>query len=132
VDVSKALALLPSTQFRDTGGSNGHIAQPDWLAEFVASLNLPGRVTYATLRKLPPFQGIPRHVDKVSANPSVHGGTRYHVPLVTDPDVLMRWPADGVEVYMEPGFLYEFDHTREHEVVHRAPVDRVHLVVNCL
>lgn len=132
MDISRPLALLASVKFLDTGGTNGHIAQPDWLGEFLATLSLPGRVRSCVLRKLPAFQGIPAHADHERYNPTMHGGTRYHVPLVTHPDVLMRWPHERVEVHFEPGWLYEFDHTRVHEVVHRAPVDRIHVVVNAV
>lgn len=130
MDISRPLALLESVSFLDTQGTNGHIAQPDWLDAFVESLGLPGRIVYAVLRKLPAFQGIPAHMDTDHLSPRRHGGTRYHLPLVTHPDVLMCWPTDRVEVHFEAGWLYEFDHRRVHEVIHRAPVDRIHIVVN--
>ena len=57
-------------------------------------------------------------------------GRRYHVPLVTHPLVTMRWPEDGEEHHLEAGWLYEVDYTRLHEIIHRAPVDRVHVQVN--
>lgn len=131
IDISAALAALPSTEFRDTGGSNGHIAEPEWLDEFVASLELGGDVLYRVLRKLPAFQGIPAHIDAERMSP-VNAGRRYHVPLVTHPLVTMRWPEDGEEHHLEAGWLYEVDYTRLHEIVHRAPIDRVHVQVNAL
>lgn len=42
----------------------------------------------------------------------------------------MRWPDDGVEEYLEPGFLYEVRIDRTHEVVNEADVPRVHLQVD--
>lgn len=132
VDISAALRELESTQFVDTRGSNGHIAQPEWLKPFVDSLGIEGAVIIAQLRKLPAYQGIPAHIDSPKLNPSLNIGRRYHVPLVTDPRVTMRWPEDGEEHHLEAGWLYEVDYTKLHEIVHRAPVDRIHLQVNVL
>jgi hypothetical protein len=123
------LRELPSTLFVDTGGSNGHIAEPEWLAGFVSTLDL-GRTLYAVVRKLPAYQGIPAHVDEEWMNPVRNSGRRYHIPLVTHPLVTMRWPDDGEEHYLEAGWLYEVDYTRLHEIVHRAPIDRIHVQIN--
>lgn len=129
MDISGALRELPRTEFVDTGGSNGHIARPPWLFDFVLSLAL-GDVFYSVVRKLPAFQGIPAHIDEQMSSPSVNIGHRYHVPLVTHPLVTMRWPDDDEEHHLEAGWLYEVDYTRLHEIVHRAPVDRIHVQVN--
>lgn len=128
VDISTALAALPETEFRNTGGTNGHIAFPLWLTDFVQSLELNGRATYAVVRKLPAYQGIPPHIDH--GVPEINSGHRYHVPLLTDSRVTMRWPDDGEEHHLEAGWLYEVDYTRLHEIVHRASTDRIHVQVN--
>jgi hypothetical protein len=128
VDISHALEQLPGTQFVDTGGTNGWISAPPWLGEFVSGLGLSGKVTRALVRKLPAYQGIPAHIDKPMFG--VVGERRYHVPLVTHPDVTMRWPEDGEDHHLEAGFLYEVDYTRLHEIVHRADVDRIHVQIN--
>lgn len=128
VDISGVLPKLPQVNFVDTGGPDGWIARPDWLAAFIASLEPQGRVTFTLLRKLPPFQNLPPHIDLWKNIPNT--GQRFHVPLLTHPDVVMRWPADGVEVHLEAGWLYEICYTKLHEVCHRAPVDRVHLHYN--
>lgn len=128
VDISAALRGLESTEFRDTGGTNGHIAFPSWLLPFVESLDIPGSITYAVVRKLPPYQGIPPHIDH--GVPEINSGRRFHVPLLTHADVTMRWPHDGIEVHLEAGYLYEVDYTRTHEIVHKAPVDRIHIQIN--
>lgn len=130
VDISAALAELPGTVFTDTRGSNGHIAEPAWLGPFVAGLGL-GRIVYQIVRKLPAYQGIPPHIDHQRLSPTNYG-KRYHVPLVTHPDVTMRWPDDDYEEHLEAGWLYEVDYLRLHEIVHRAPVDRIHIQVNAL
>jgi len=128
VDISSVLPKLADVHFVNTGGTNGWVAQPDWLASFIATLKPEGRVTFVCLRKLPPYQNIPPHIDAWNNQPNV--GKRFHVPLLTHPDVKMRWPDDGVEVHMEAGWLYEVCFLKLHEVVHLAPVDRIHLHYN--
>jgi hypothetical protein len=126
VNIDAVLRDLPSVEFIDSGGSNGHLAQPHWLRPFAESLAL-GRVNHAIVRKLPAFQGIPPHIDPQTG---MNAGRRYHIPLVTHPLVTMRWPDEGEEYHLEAGWLYEVDYTKLHEIVHRAPVDRVHVQVN--
>ena len=128
VDITLPLSELPNTKFINTGGTNGWVAQPAWMHPFIATLAPEGKVTFACLRKLPPYQNIPPHIDAWKNRPNV--GKRFHVPLLTHPLVKMRWPDDGEEVHLEAGWLYEVCFTRLHEVVHLAPVDRVHLHFN--
>lgn len=128
VDISAILPKLADVKFVDTGGTNGWIARPDWVDEFVRSLHPGGRVTFTCLRLLPPYQNIPPHIDSWRNQPNV--GRRYHVPLVTHPDVKMRWPDDDVEVHLEAGWLWEVRFDILHEVAHRAPVGRIHLHYN--
>jgi hypothetical protein len=127
VDITVALAALPGTLFTDTGGTNGHIAQPGWLAPFVESLQLGGHTAYAVVRKLPAGQGIPPHVDRGAGVER-----RFHVPLLTHDHVTMRWPNERVEMHLEAGFLYEVRFDLLHEIVNVAPVDRVHVQVNTI
>jgi len=132
VDISAILPKLADVAFEDTGGPNGWIARPAWMAGFIASLEPEGEVTFTLIRKLPPFQNLPPHIDSHRNIPNL--GKRFHVPLITHPDVVMRWPDDGVEVHLEAGWLYEVCYTKLHEVAHRAPIDRIHLhfnVVTC-
>lgn len=130
VDIAPALKELSSTPFLNTRGSNGHVAMPLWLDGFVEGLGL-GIVMLAQLRKLPAYQGIPAHIDAPSMS-SLNRGRRFHIPLITHPAVTMRWPEDGEEHHLEAGWLYEVDYTKLHEIVHRAPVDRIHVQVNAL
>lgn len=127
VDISGILPLLPEVQFEDMR-VDGWIARPDWLADFIAALEPEGKVTFTLIRKLPPFQNLPPHKDSWGNMPNTGG--RFHVPLLTHPDVKMRWPEDDVEVHLEAGWLYEVNYLKLHEVQHRAPVDRVHLHFN--
>lgn len=128
VNIEEALTLLPEVHFVDTRGTNGWIARPSWVQDFVSGLHLGGKAVRALLRLLPAGQGIPLHIDEpMFGNKSER---RFHVPLVTHPDVVMRWPDDNVEVHLEAGWLYEVDYSRRHEIVHRASIGRVHLQVN--
>lgn len=128
VDISEILPLLPSVNFVNTGGTNGWVARPEWLHDFIASLKPEGRVTFTCLRKLPAYQNIPPHIDSWENIPNL--GIRYHVPLLTHPDVKMCWPDDGVEVHMEAGWLWSVNFHKLHEVRHLAPIDRIHLHFN--
>jgi len=133
VDVSVAIVKLVGVTWRDTGGTNGWLADPlpEWALELAKSLRLDGVILSVCLRKLPAGQGIPLHVDPKQHQSAKVIERRYHVPLVTHPLVTMRWPDEGEEVHMEAGWLYEVRIDRPHEIVHRGPVDRVHLVVHC-
>jgi hypothetical protein len=73
------------------------------------------------LMRVPSQQRILPHVD-------IPGKARLHVPIVTHPDVEFR--IEGTRIVMDPGELWEFDLTREHEVLNASPIDRVHLVLD--
>lgn len=55
---------------------------------------------------------------------------RFQVPVVTHPDVVMRWLDDDVELHLEPGWIYEVRHDRMHEVVNDTDCDRIHIQVD--
>lgn len=128
VDVGEALLALQKTHFVDSGGTNGWLAQPEWLDGFVAKLGLGGVVTRRLCRMLPAGQGIPLHTDGATFGSKRE--RRFHVPLVTHPDVKMVWPEDGVEEHLEVGYLYEVRYDCPHEIVHKAPVARIHIQIN--
>ena len=125
VDITEALLALPATEFLDSGGTNGWLAHPEWLKDFVDGLALDGKVKVAVLRMLPSFQGIPLHTDFAP-----QGERRFHVPLVTHPAVAMRWPDARVDEHLESGYLWFVDHTQPHEVIHKAPINRVHVQID--
>ena len=91
---------------------------------------LGGETARAILRRLLPRQSIPPHID--AWMPAEADWRRFQLPIVTHPDVVMRWPDDGVSVHLEPGSLYEVRYDRTHEVVHGADVARVHLQIDQL
>jgi hypothetical protein len=130
VNIAGILRKLPDTRFVDTGGPNGWLAKPapEWLRPFIETVDPGVRYTWPMIRKLPPFQNLPPHIDNFRNTPNL--GMRRHVPLVSHPDVKMRWPEAGVEVWLEPGYLWEVQYDILHEVVHRAPIDRIHLHYN--
>jgi hypothetical protein len=80
------------------------------------------------VRKLGPHQGMAPHVDQWM--PKEADWHRYQVPLVTHPDIVMRWPDDGIEVHLMPGRLYEIRFDRLHEVVNPTPYERIHLQID--
>lgn len=128
VDIGWVLPLLAETAFINTGGTNGWIAKPEWLDRLFTSVHLDGAMTFAVARMLPAGQGIPPHIDLWENIPNM--GRRYHVPLVSDPNVMMCWPDDHVRVYLEPGWLWEVCFTKLHEVVNLAPTARIHAHFN--
>lgn len=138
VDITPLLAVLPSLSFtevnvgsRDPGKSPCAVylgALPGAFGEFVKSLNLGGETRRMLLRKLKPRQGMAPHVD--TWMPSEADWRRFQVPIVTHPEVIMRWPEDGVSVHLEAGFVYEVRYDRLHEVVNGADCDRIHLQID--
>jgi hypothetical protein len=96
-----------------------------WL---LRTLSLGGKTERHFLRKLAPKQGIAPHIDDWI--PEEKDWRRFQVPLVSHPDILMRWPDDGIEVHLEPGFLYEVRFDRMHEVVNPTDCERIHLQID--
>ncbi len=101
---------------------------PAEMRAFMAGLGLGGETGRAILRRLPPKRGIPAHVDAWMPNEA--DWRRFQVPLLTHPDILMRWPDDGVSVHLEPGNVYEVRFDRTHEVINPTDVARVHLQID--
>lgn len=138
VNVEPVVAILDRLQFVSI---NYHLPTPDpnkppcavvlqdkfpaELKALIESLELGGRLGRAVLRRLDPGRGIPAHTD--AWMPSEANWRRFQVPLVSHPDIKMRWPDDGVEVHLQPGFLYEVRFDRTHEVVNPTDCARTHL-----
>ena len=73
--------------------------------------------------------GIGLHIDTWIAERGLDV-RRFQVPITTHPDIVMRWPDDGIEVHLEPGWVYEVRHDRIHEVVNDTDTDRIHIQVD--
>ncbi len=137
VDLSRVLPLLPGLPFFAAGLSDPKkypcdvvLASqfPQELREFADSLGIGGRPARMLLRKLRARQSIPVHVDDWMSDQS--DWRRFQVPLTSHQDIVMRWPDDGQEVHLAPGWLWEVRYDRPHEVVHGADVERIHLQID--
>lgn len=58
------------------------------------------------------------------------GEVRFHVPVVTDPDV--EFYLDGQRVEMNEGECWYLNFNLPHRVVNRSTTDRIHLVIDCV
>ena len=137
VDIGPVLSIVDRLNFISVGGSSpdkykcdvalaSHF--PPELQDFIAELGLGGELARAVVRRLAPRQSIPPHVD--TWMPAEANWRRFQLPFVTHPDILMRWPADGAEIHLAPGFLYEVRFDRVHEVVNPTDVARTHLQID--
>jgi hypothetical protein len=133
VDLAPVLGVIHTLEFSDSGGvcawvtKQGSVAPPE-LVRLIHSLQLGGQTRRCFCRKLMPHQGIPAHVDKWM--PQELHWRRFQIPLVSHPDIKMRWPDDGIEVHLEPGYLYEVRFDRMHEVVNPTDRERIHLQID--
>ena len=103
---------------------------PDTVNKFVEDLNLGGEPQRMLLRSLPPGTKIPPHIDDWM--PEEADWRRFQVPIVSDPRVRMRWPDDGIDIYLEPGHLYEVDFSKTHDVFNGSNIDRIHMQIDQL
>lgn len=101
---------------------------PAEINSLIDGLELGGETARAIIRKLEPYQGIPPHVDDWM--PQEAAWRRFQVPLISHPDIKMRWPDDGVEVHLAPGNLYEVRFDRTHEVINPTDCARTHLQID--
>jgi len=137
VDHLPALAVLPQLSYVSVGHSAPGKYKCDVVLKetfppqvwgLIESLDLGGTLARVVIRRLEPRQHIPPHVDDWM--PAEADWRRFQVPLVSHPAIRMRWPDDGVEVHLAPGWLYEVRFDRLHEVVNEADVERIHLQVD--
>lgn len=136
VDIAPVLKDLDRLQFISVNQAGGKYPCDVVLSatftpainEFIESLGLGGRTARAMLRRLDAFQSIPPHVDDWM--PKEMNWSRFQVPLTSHPDIVMRWPEDGVAVHLKPGFLYQVRFDRTHQVDHNANCSRVHLQID--
>lgn len=137
VEIGPVVGILDRLSFVSVGGSSASKYKcdvvlrdhfPQEVRDLMASLDLGGMTARAIIRRLAPGQSIPPHIDDWM--PGEADWRRFQVPLVSDPRIVMRWPDDGQELYLAPGFLYEVRFDRVHEVTNGADVDRLHLQID--
>lgn len=135
-DVRPVVEACDFPQIRHRGNYEGDLicgiirqsALPAAVVSFVDGLGLGGEVGRAVLRQLSAHQGIPRHTD--AWMPGEMNWRRFQVPMVTHPDIVMRWPDDDEEVHLEAGWLWEVRYDRPHEVINPTDRRRIHLQVD--
>jgi hypothetical protein len=139
VDLAPVLAALPRFQWvfvnqgsTDVNKTPCHVVlngkfEPE-VMKLYDDLELGGRPGRLLIRKLAPRQGLAPHVDAWMGDE--HNWRRFQIPFTSHPDIVMRWPDAGVELHLEPGWLYEVRFDILHEVVHGADVDRIHFQVD--
>ena len=71
---------------------------------------------------------IKRHVDAFET--LYYGQVRLHIPVITSPQI--QFYVAGLRVNMQPGEVWYLNALHRHWVRNRSPVDRVHLVVDCV
>lgn len=101
---------------------------PPEVKDFVAGLGLGGQTGRVVMRRLPIKRGIPAHVD--AWMPGETNWRRFQIPLITHPDIRMRWPDEGVDVHLEVGHVYEVRYDRLHEVVNPTEIQRTHMQID--
>ena len=134
LNIEPVLKVLDKLEFVNSGGVCAWVTKPGSIApqelrQLVQSANLGGKPYRLFCRKLGPRHGIPPHVDDHQWMMDRHI-SRFQIPLVSHPDIKMRWPNDGVELYLEPGYLYEVRVDKTHEVVNNADCERIHIQVD--
>lgn len=80
---------------------------------------------------------LSRHSDIQDKSAGTRDGqlARFHVPLLTHPDITMTcWTLNGnpVKAHLAPGHIYYLDTRKPHAVDNMSPIDRVHLVVDAV
>lgn len=78
---------------------------------------------------------LSRHTDVTDRAAGTRDGqiTRFHIPLVTHPDITMSaWNLDGrtAATHLQPWHMYYLDARKPHAVTNPTGVDRIHLVVD--
>lgn len=82
------------------------------------------RLGRCMINKLAPGGKIHRHAD--SPEHCRYWNNRMHIVLKSAPG--NDFECDGEHVWMKPGDIYWFDHSKEHEVHNNSAEDRIHLI----
>lgn len=134
VDISSVLKIVGTLALKDTGNLNaqttpGGSVPPAEITALAKQIPLGGHPINWVCRKLSAYQGIARH-DDCGVLARIGDFRRFHIPIVTHPDIVMRWPDDGVVVHLEAGWQYEIRIDRAHEVINHTDSERVHLQID--
>lgn len=134
LDIEPVLSVMDRLKYHDTKGICASVTEqgsyvPPEVYQLLKGLGLGGRNYRVFFRKLAPYQSIAPHVDE---HPWLkeHNIRRFQVPIITHPEIVMRWPDDQVQVHLEAGGLYEVRFDRKHEVINNVPFERVHLQID--
>ncbi|QCG91705.1 aspartyl/asparaginyl beta-hydroxylase domain-containing protein [Azospirillum sp. TSH100] len=131
------------TLLDDTGGQNNSLLPPFIPTEHLLKLPYTREVVYSfgvpphrtRFASIPPNHKITPHRD---LQPNWHNKVRLHIPIVTDPKVLVHiWetsnvlrPEDRTDVHMEAGHPWVFDIWRVHAVTNFSNINRIHLIID--
>jgi len=105
------------------------------LTAFVKRVPWMQRTERVRLLKMNAGSSLGRHTDITDRDGGTRDGqiTRFHVPLITDPAVLMHtWDFDGRRRshHLAAGHVYYLDARKPHAVDNDSSINRVHLVVD--
>ena len=134
LNISSVIKILDKLEFINSDGVCAWVTKPGSqapkeLLQLVQSLNLGGTTYRLFCRKLLPGQNILPHVDNHDwiREKNIR---RFQIPLVSDPNIKMKWPDANIEVYLEPGYLYEVRYNCLHEVVNKSDSERIHIQID--
>ena len=119
-------ALYPDPTARGGFADTELLARCGYVREILATFRCP--LTSVRLLKLAAGSVIREHRD---LNLGFEDGeVRLHVPITTHPDVAFF--LAGERVAMAEGECWYLDFNLPHRVENRAPIDRIHLVIDCV
>ncbi len=134
VNIEPLIAVLDQFEWHDTKSITATVTKegsklPAELMWFLRGLELGGKSYRTFLRKLAPNQSIAPHTDTHDWL-ETKKIRRFQIPLVTHPDILMGWPDDGVTYHLAPGYLYEVNYSKKHEVINNTDCERIHIQID--
>jgi hypothetical protein len=99
------------------------------LDEFEA---IPAKVFLVRLLRLSGNSNIKRHRDGPNFVYTTGPIARFHIPIITNPEIKMYWEERGkVEsLYLEEGYLHYTNVSGRHWVENPTSIERVHLVID--
>jgi hypothetical protein len=108
----------------------------EWLAHDLGADELQ-RVRLMRMAGKPGGGKLARHSDVTDRQAGTRDGqvARFHIPLVTHPNVTMSvWELNGThrQVHLAPGTVWYLDQRKPHAVTNPTDTDRIHLVVDVI